>query len=298
MIFLEGNTAKQVWTGSTNITLAGIFGHCNTGHWVDDAQIADKYLTYWKSVKSDPAMNTQGDVSQSIQADVKLTTLPNGTYTFFSPRDRPKKTGVTPQHLKNYADLIDAAQEMVCMVLPFNLDNIFKTVYQEDKNYLRFLIFEKVSEAEAVNSTDQDLKITAGAILNTPVENFAEEVSAASTADAGILYVHNKFFIIDALTEDPIVVTGSANFSANSITENDENSLMIKGDKRVADIYLTEFNRLFIHFWPRFLQKLHPGATNIGFAKPLDETFKWHFDYFDQTKFDFKRKDQFSRMKL
>ena len=298
MIFFEGDIPKQVWTGSTNITLAGIFGQCNTGHWVNDADIAMKYFTYWKSVKNDPAMNAQGSISLQIQSDTDLTKLPNGTYTFFSPRDRPAKKGVTPQHLKNYASLIDTAQEMVCMVLPFNLDDVFKTVYQEKKNYLRFLIFEKTSEAESVDSSDPDLKITAGAILDTPVENFAEEVSAATTSNAGILYVHNKFFIIDALTDDPIVVTGSANFSANSITNNDENSLMIKGDKRVADIYLTEFNRLFIHFWPRFLQKIHPGATNIGFAKQLDETFTWYFDYFDQTKFDFKRKDQFAHMKL
>ncbi len=99
MIFFEDGNPLQVWTGSTNITLAGIFGQCNTGHWVVDANIAAQYYTYWKSVKGDPPMAVQSKISMGIQADTNLTQLPNGTYTFFSPRDLPKVTG-TPQHLK------------------------------------------------------------------------------------------------------------------------------------------------------------------------------------------------------
>jgi phosphatidylserine/phosphatidylglycerophosphate/cardiolipin synthase-like enzyme len=47
------------------------------------------------------------------------------------------------------------------------------------------------------------------------------------------------------------VVTGSANFSKASTTENDENMIIIRGDARVADIYFTEFNRLFFHYYFR-----------------------------------------------
>jgi phosphatidylserine/phosphatidylglycerophosphate/cardiolipin synthase-like enzyme len=47
------------------------------------------------------------------------------------------------------------------------------------------------------------------------------------------------------------VVTGSANFSKASTTENDENMIIVRGDRRVADIYLTEFNRLFNHYYFR-----------------------------------------------
>jgi hypothetical protein len=33
----------KVWTGSTNISAKGIFGHCNTGHIINDQPIAEKY---------------------------------------------------------------------------------------------------------------------------------------------------------------------------------------------------------------------------------------------------------------
>jgi phosphatidylserine/phosphatidylglycerophosphate/cardiolipin synthase-like enzyme len=54
--------------------------------------------------------------------------------------------------------------------------------------------------------------------------------------------------LIDPLGPDPIVVTGSANFSASSTTDNDENMLVIRGNKRVAEIYLGEFMRMYNHY--------------------------------------------------
>lgn len=53
--------------------------------------------------------------------------------------------------------------------------------------------------------------------------------------------------LIDPLGEDPIVVAGSANFSAASVKDNDENMIIVRGNKRVADIYIGEFMRLFSH---------------------------------------------------
>ena len=52
--------------------------------------------------------------------------------------------------------------------------------------------------------------------------------------------MHSKFLLIDPLSDDPLVCSGSANFSRNSLINNDENMLLIRGDTRVADIYLTE----------------------------------------------------------
>ena len=292
MVLCKNNKPIQVWTGSTNITMAGIFGQSNTGHWFKDAAIADKYLTYWNLLKDNPGMSDLADVSEAQQADTDLTKLKDGVYLFLSPRH-------STTHLSNYAKLIDSAKELVCMIFPFNIDDVFKKVYRSDKDYLRLLLFEKAAQAKSVKSNDIDLKITAGAILDKEVkEKWVKEVSSKSVAKAGILYVHNKFFLIDPLGKDPVVLSGSGNFSKSSMIDNDENSLLIKGDKRVADIYLTEFNRLFEHFWPRYLKKMNAGKKKAaqGFEKPLDETFTWFNVYFDKTKFGCKRKLMFSKM--
>jgi len=298
MVLCKDGKPAQVWTGSTNITLAGIFGQCNTGHWIEDADIAEKYLKYWKGLVGDPTMSRQSKVSEDIQADTNLIDLPDGTYVFFSPRDWPKVKNSTPVHLQHYADLIESANELVCIIFPFNMDEVFGSVFAEDKKYLRLLLFESASDAQKVVSNDTDVKVTAGAVYAGDVKGWTKEISAKATTGAGILYVHNKFFIIDPLAVNPVVVTGSANFSANSIWNNDENSLLIKGDPRVADIYLTEFDRLFVHFWPRYLSTLDKKDAKKpqGFSKPLDETYTWYYEYYDKSKYSEKRKQLFINM--
>jgi phosphatidylserine/phosphatidylglycerophosphate/cardiolipin synthase-like enzyme len=66
-----------------------------------------------------------------------------------------------------------------------------------------------------------------------------------------VKFIHTKIILVDPLTETPTTLTGSANYSDNSTTDNEENTLAIRGGdaaKRVADIYLTEYQRLFMHF--------------------------------------------------
>ena len=53
--------------------------------------------------------------------------------------------------------------------------------------------------------------------------------------------------LVDPLSSKPVVVAGSANFSDASTDKNDENMIVVAGNKRVADIYLGEFMRLYSH---------------------------------------------------
>lgn len=57
--------------------------------------------------------------------------------------------------------------------------------------------------------------------------------------------------IIDATTDHPTVITGSANFSEASTDKNDENMIIIHDDTEVADVYFTEYMRLFNHYHSR-----------------------------------------------
>ena len=63
-----------------------------------------------------------------------------------------------------------------------------------------------------------------------------------------VRYTHTKYMLIDPLSDDPLTISGSANFSESSTSGNDENMLVIRGDTRVADVYLGEFMRLFTAF--------------------------------------------------
>lgn len=118
-----------------------------------------------------------------------------------------------------------------------------------------------------------------GAEMIERVEIEIGEELARKVADRQVNHVHNKFMLIDPLSADPIIVAGSANFSKASTTSNDENMLIIRGNTRVADIYLGEFMRLFSHHaFRESLQWRRPDEK----PKPLS-TDNWWADYFGAT---------------
>ena len=92
-------------------------------------------------------------------------------------------------------------------------------------------------------------------------------------------YVHDKFMLVDPLSSDPIVVTGSANFSLNSTTGNDENMLVIRGDTRVADIYLGEFIRLWRHYYFRAVMR-RVGSAGAKKSWLVDDD-SWSNSFYD-----------------
>ena len=48
IVLLKDDKPVAVWTGSTNISAGGIFGHSNVGHVVWDEGVAAEYLDYWQ----------------------------------------------------------------------------------------------------------------------------------------------------------------------------------------------------------------------------------------------------------
>jgi phosphatidylserine/phosphatidylglycerophosphate/cardiolipin synthase-like enzyme len=72
-------------------------------------------------------------------------------------------------------------------------------------------------------------------------------VSPEENYDAGIGIMHNKFVVFDALSPDPmdpVVWTGSTNFTAGQINE-DANNVIIIQDQSLAKAYRVEFEEMF-----------------------------------------------------
>jgi phosphatidylserine/phosphatidylglycerophosphate/cardiolipin synthase-like enzyme len=285
----KAGTPVRVWTGSTNISEKGIFGQCNTGHVLKDSAISKKYLAYWNMLKLDPAHASLVEDVMKLQADIPTDQLAeNSISSFFSPRN-------TFNMLDVYTELVEGATEMACGIFPFNIDQRFQDAFNAEKDFPRYIIVDKISNEFQPN--DRDLDIAGGSYIKSEVDQWVKEKSAASTFYGGTDFVHNKLLIIDPLGQSPKIVVGSANFSEPSTTGNDENMLVIKGSqfKREADIYLTEFIRLFDHF--NFREWLNSAPTEF---KPfLEEGSTWVNKYFDSAEFlSFKRKMVFKKMIL
>lgn len=288
----SAGTPGRVWTGSTNISEKGIFGQCNTGHVVKDRGIAEKYLKLWNVLAGDPAKAPLVEEVMKLQPDLAADQLPDNAVTaFFSPRD-------TTRMLDVYAELVKGANSLACAIFPFNIDPRFQAAFNLDKDFPRYIIVDRASNAFQPN--DRDLDIAAGAYIKTAVDQWLKERSAGKLFYAGTDYVHNKLLIIDPLSAAPVIVTGSANLSEASTNANDENMLVLKGAayKREADIYFTEFVRLFDHF--NFREWLN---SDSGEFKPFLEEgpapngWTWVDKYFGNVEYlSYKRKMAFKRM--
>jgi len=282
----SNGAAIKVWTGSTNISEKGIFGQCNTGHIVADKTIAGKYLQYWNALVQNPDKDTLSAVVEDLQPDLTNTQIQENISVFFSPRK-------SVNMLQQYANLVNGAAEMVCCIYPFNIDQRFQAVFKEDKPYIRYILLDTRKDYNTFQTNDRDVEVTAGAYISSPVDQWVAETSPGKIIYHGIDYVHNKIILIDPLSASPIVITGSANYSVNSTTQNDENTLIIKNNTRVADIYFTEFVRLFDHFSFREWLK----QKKKDFKPFLDEQGKWINKYFDSDEYlSVKRKIVFKNM--
>jgi phosphatidylserine/phosphatidylglycerophosphate/cardiolipin synthase-like enzyme len=281
VVLLEpGKGPVAVWTGSTNITPGALWGHSNVGHLVTDAKVAKAFLDYADQLfDNDPDHKTLTPLTE--QATPLASIADGATTPLFSPR-------ADESVLQHYADSIKAAKQSVFITAPFGLAPQIRAAFAVDRDIPRYLLLETAGQEAKLGRGDPDLQIAAGAYLGEPGgwHQFLQE--HLTGLNDHVKYIHTKYLLIDPLTDDPTVITGSANFSPNSTTDNDENMLVIRGNTRVADIYLSEFMRLFTHLKFRFdlvgkskaARAPNPAEPDVSASKHLHEDNAWTKDYF------------------
>lgn len=287
----KGNKEKPVgvWTGSTNISDGGIFGHSNVGHIVWDADIAQAYLEYWERLKDNLTPGKMREPNR-ISTPLPAAKPPKGTLPLFSPRD-DKDSNET---LAWYAERMAEAKKMICFTVAFNLDEVFQDIISQNNSVLRYIVKDDDLGENEIIGHDKDVLFAAGSYLGgKTLANFKSERSNPLNSND---YIHTKFMLIDPLSNDPLVITGSANFSRPSQRSNDENMLVIRGNTRVADIYLGEFMRIFDHHYARYLARKFSNTDNLnvdtGYLKenPKD----WIHSHFEKDGYKTKRRKYFS----
>ncbi len=146
----------------------------------------------------------------------------------------------------------------------------------KDDDILRMALMEKVvsntHDPEGDRKAIQKIRSRPNVVIavgnRIPVNAFdrwLQERSKISGDKVNVYWIHTKYMLVDPIGETPIVITGSANFSAASIETNDEKGLVIRGDKRIADMYFGEFQRLYAHY--AFREAVQRNVDDGGHAK-------------------------------
>ncbi len=286
MILLQHGEPVAVLTGSTNFSAGGVFGQSNVVHVADHKAIAQAYLRCWNLIAANTDYRALRTALMALNPAVEGFPR-RGTSCVFSPQP-------TLATLNWYAQLATTTDGGVFMTFPFGMGAPFKEAFRKGKAPLRYALMDKLLPS-GLSGARRDAAETEMLQIRKRVENriavgsriatnsfdrwVKEKLSGLNTY---VQYVHTKFMLLDPLGRHPVVITGSANFSDASTTSNDENMLVIHGDRRVADIYLGEYMRLWNHY--AFREWVSAGAPGAPLQfKHLDVADQWWKQYFGNT---------------
>jgi len=299
----------EVWTGSTNFTPSGFLGQSNVGHWVrDDEDLAKQYLDFWELLRTDPDLDDARARALELTPDPQAVIGQHSIVAVFSPRAKASL-------LRWYADRMEDSAGSLMFTAAFGVSKELAPSIAQSRKLLRFVLMEKPAPQAQTKEFAKDRKhliLSYGVPLGEQytfkngkavarrkikdfglVKWFLEEEHYRSKNEGFVFFVHTKFLLIDPLSDDPLVCSGSANFSSNSLLQNDENMLLIRGDTRVADIYMTEFDRLFRHFYFRDVANELEAQGKKASSIFLDDSDAWSASYFWKDGFKSLRRQMF-----
>ena len=125
----------QVWTGSTNLSTNGIFGHSNNAHVVRDDEIARDFREYWNRLWEDP---TKKPLATQNSAETPAPPNPwtAETTLVFSPQ-------LDASGLEWYAQLAGESKKALFMTFAFGMNDLFVPIYERKDGVIRYALMEK-----------------------------------------------------------------------------------------------------------------------------------------------------------
>lgn len=311
LIYVDAKGVPQaVLTGSCNWTATGMCAQTNNSIVIAGKAVAQRYMDYWKKLQADETAHEAGGAFQAAPLrtynqkalDLKLDHGDGDASTltsYFSPctpKQRGKAKGTTepiPVDMKDLKARVLAAKNAV-LFLAFipGTPSITEFAAAAQKANKDLFVRGCVTAPDAAGNFNYDLKgtsppkrqkgeppapedprvISAQALGKNLPEGWVKEL-----LKAGFAITHDKIVVIDPFADDCVVATGSHNLGYQASYNNDENLVMIEGNKKLAMAYASHVLDVYDHFsWRWALSKGTKADAHLK-TKPED-WLSWYFD--------------------
>jgi phosphatidylserine/phosphatidylglycerophosphate/cardiolipin synthase-like enzyme len=270
----KGNKPAIVWTGSTNWAPTGLCTQVNNGLLIRDAAVAKIYREQWQRLR---------DAKSAFEGLAAANTTPkqigDDVTVWFSRTSK----GVDLEALQ--AEVKNAKEGILFLMFMPGSAGLFSTVAAQSGNpklYVRGVATElpngqadasvaDINLIEGPKHTPLHFDVIQAQGLKNPMANFVAEVTHNQfVANIGHAIIHSKVLVIDPFSDHPVVIAGSHNFSIAASQKNDENFIIIKGDRELAEAYAVNVMGAFAHYqW-----RAHIGQTKKPF-NGLHDDDKW-----------------------
>jgi phosphatidylserine/phosphatidylglycerophosphate/cardiolipin synthase-like enzyme len=246
---------QAAWTGSANWTPTALCTQINNGIVIHDAGVGKIFKDQFARLRDAGDATPKDLISENSK--VKSSDLGGTGVDVWFTRTSDQ------QEMDAANELIKGAQEGIVFLMfqpggsPM-LDAIIDRQAENAKLFVKGVIStmdSKETDKAKVSLVDRkgSKKIPPFKIVQPQglksVGKWAAEVSRASfLSQVGFAIVHSKVIVIDPNGDNPIVITGSHNFSASASSKNDENMVIIRGDKALAKAYAVNVQAVYDHY--------------------------------------------------
>jgi phosphatidylserine/phosphatidylglycerophosphate/cardiolipin synthase-like enzyme len=265
VVLSDANGPRTVWTGSTNWTTTGLCTQVNNGLLIEDRSIAKLYRKQWDRLsdasppKTDPAAFPPALVAANDTPHSFSVGAANVTVWFTRTSDG--------RDMEALREVINSAQKSILFLMftpgKQGLHTLVGQRANEPKMYVRGVVSTLGTEAGdsernvldvSLVSSDRKFKLDRYTVLqpqgiDVELGSWIAEVTRKSfLSEIGHAIVHSKVLVVDPLSDRPVVVTGSHNFSAPASEKNDENLVIIRGHKQLARAYAVSVMSVYQHY--------------------------------------------------
>lgn len=285
VVLLRNGAPAALWTGSSNFTQNAFYLQTNAALSFEYPALAKAYLDYWQVLSKDPERGQKVDGDklapeklEKIMSEAKEALSGSPSDLLFSP--------VRRNHILDVAtDLVSNAQSAVFVSAPFSMDISLKNALASNNSQI---LEYGLSNRTAIRFLKGVNKRNTRFFTPTRLKTYMGQ--AWDSRAFGAHKIHAKTIVTDPWSENPRVLFGSANFSDESCRNNDENALLIEGNRRLAAILTTEFMRMYDHYKSRaFLNDVFKGKA---VALDLKEDEEWSRTAYDPKAYSHKFRDR------
>jgi phosphatidylserine/phosphatidylglycerophosphate/cardiolipin synthase-like enzyme len=125
-----------------------------------------------------------------------------------------------------------------------------------------------IGDNAGMDADEPDFRVIPANAVN---KNDAFGAWEAELNKAGFAIIHDKILVVDPFSADCVVVTGSHNLGYRASHNNDENMVVVRGHRSLAEAYACHVLDVYDHYAWRWWLNKDPSK----FGKPLDNTDAW-----------------------
>ena len=257
----DGN-AIRVLTGSTNWTTTGLCTQLNNVLIIENSVIAKRFLDQWGKLVADgnampPALKSSNSIPTNDGNISLYFAATNGEAEFQPVLDlikNAKDGALFLMFMPGQSPLLEAllgrAQQNDIYVR-----GVVSTMMASKNGDIVSVGGEVVKSGAPAQSFHDDVQLPHGVSASNEPSWADVEFSVAQIRKAGMIaIVHSKAIVIDPFSDDCAVITGSHNFSASASQKNDENLVIVRGNKQLAQAYALHINGVYDHYsWRGYL---------------------------------------------